>query len=97
MLLVRVELSFVSFRVNVENVNLMLRFEIYTSLYEYEMRCGISNAAGYKSEMGETQDGQWERGNTRALYDSGLIPTWGLLLPVAGGKLVPLPRVKDKR
>lgn len=31
----------VSFRVNVENVNLMLRFEIYTSLYEYEMRCGI--------------------------------------------------------
>lgn len=35
----------VSFRVNVENVNLMLRFEIYTSLYEYEMRCGIWNVA----------------------------------------------------
>lgn len=70
----------VSFRVNVENVNLMLRFEIYTSLYEYEMRCGIRNVAS--RIRGGTARGKTGREGAHAKHSRTMVyllrSTWGL-------------------
>lgn len=89
---------FVSFRVNVENVKLMLRFEIYTSLYEYEMRCGISNVARWQVKAaGSTQDGQVAGGNTRALYDCVLRSFGGCCCPrrVVSASSCPESKIND--
>lgn len=87
----------VSFRVNVENVNLMLRFEIYTSLYEYEMRRGIRNVASrIRGGTARGKTGRERKGTCEILAHYGIPPLIDLgvadTVSTVGGKIAPLPR-----